>query len=137
MTHQIAVALLDDVAKMNADPKLDASLRQQPGIALDHTVLHLYGTVHGVHHAPELDEDAVAGLLNHPAVISSDCGIYQIAAQRPKLCKGAILVCARKSTIADDIGSQDCDKLPGLGHSSPNSALAKRREVTESCMKQP
>ena len=41
VAHQIAVALLDDVAKMNADAKLDAALGRQSGVALDHAVLHL------------------------------------------------------------------------------------------------
>jgi hypothetical protein len=34
----------------------------------------------GIHHAPELDENAVAGLSHHPAVIGIDRGIDQIAA---------------------------------------------------------
>jgi hypothetical protein len=53
---------------------------RQPGVALDHAVLHLDGAAHGVHHAPELDEDAVAGLLHHRAVIGLNRGIDQIAA---------------------------------------------------------
>ena len=40
VAHQIAVALLDDVAEMNADAKLDAALGRHAGIALDHPVLH-------------------------------------------------------------------------------------------------
>jgi len=80
VAHQIAVALLDDVAEMDADAKLDASLGRQPGVALDHAVLHLGGAAHGIDHAPELDEDAVAGLLHHPAVIGLNRGIDQIAA---------------------------------------------------------
>jgi hypothetical protein len=50
--------------------------------------------------------------------MSADRGIHQIAAQRPKPRKRAILVCALEAAIAGDIGSQDCDELPGLGHSS-------------------
>ena len=40
VAHQIAVALLDDVAEMNADAELDAALGRQAGVALDHAVLH-------------------------------------------------------------------------------------------------
>jgi len=96
--------------------KLDASLGRQPGVALDHAVLHLDGAAHGIDHAPELDEDAVSGLLHHPAVIGLDRGIEQIAAQRPEPRQRAILIPAGKSAIADDIGRQDSGKLPGLGH---------------------
>jgi hypothetical protein len=55
VTHQVAVRLFDDVAQMNADPKFDAALRRQAGVALDHAVLHLDGAAHGVDHAAELD----------------------------------------------------------------------------------
>jgi hypothetical protein len=35
----VAAGLLDDIAKVNADAKLDPPLRRPPGIALDHSVL--------------------------------------------------------------------------------------------------
>jgi hypothetical protein len=60
VAHEIAVALLDNIANMDADAKLDAALGWQPSVALDHTVLHLDGAAHGIHDAPELDKDAIA-----------------------------------------------------------------------------
>ena len=56
VAHQIAVALLDDVAQMNADAELDAALGRHAGVALDHGVLHFDGAAHRVDHAAELDE---------------------------------------------------------------------------------
>jgi hypothetical protein len=53
VAHQIAIRLLDDVAKMNADAKLDATFRRKAGVALDHAGLHLKGATHGVDHAAE------------------------------------------------------------------------------------
>src|SRR5208337_1528808 len=47
IAHQIAVALLDPVAEMNADAKLDAALGRQTGVALDHAALNLDGAAHG------------------------------------------------------------------------------------------
>jgi hypothetical protein len=38
VAHEIAVALLDDVAEVNADPVFDALLRRQAGVALDEAV---------------------------------------------------------------------------------------------------
>ena len=58
VAHQVAVRLLDDVAQMDADAKLDASLRRQARIALDHAVLHFDRAAHGVDHAAELDDRA-------------------------------------------------------------------------------
>ena len=56
VAHQVAVALLDDVAEMNADAKLDAAIRRHAGVALDHAVLHFDRAAHRVDHAAELDE---------------------------------------------------------------------------------
>src|SRR5208283_5455800 len=64
VAHEIAVALLDDVAQMNAHAELDAALRRQAGVALDEAVLHLDRAAHRVDHAAELDEAAVAGALD-------------------------------------------------------------------------
>ena len=64
VAHQVAVALLHDVAQMDADAKLDAAFGRQAGVALDHAVLHLDRAAHGVDHAAELDAAAVAGALD-------------------------------------------------------------------------
>ena len=81
VAHQIAVALLDDVAEMNADAKLDAALGRHAGVALDHAVLDFDGAAHRVDHAAELDDGAVAGALDDAAVMHGDGRIDQIAAQ--------------------------------------------------------
>ena len=56
VAHQIAVALLDHVAQMNADAELDAPVLRHAGVALDHAVLHFDRAAHGVDHAAELDD---------------------------------------------------------------------------------
>ena len=56
VAHQIAVALLDHVAEMNADAELDAPIRRHAGVALDHAALHFDRAAHGVDHAAELDD---------------------------------------------------------------------------------
>ena len=119
VAHQIAVALLDHVAEMDADAKLDAALGRQAGIALDHAVLHLDGAAHRVDHAAELDESSVAGALDHATVMHGDGGIDQIAAQRPQPRQDAILVRAGEPAVADDVGRQDRRKLSRTRSSSP------------------
>ena len=83
VAHEIAITLLDDIAEMNADPELDATLRRQPGIALGHAALHLDCAAHGVDDAAEFNNRAVASPLNGAAVVSGDGRINEIAAEPP------------------------------------------------------
>jgi len=81
VAHEIAVALLDHVAEMNADPKLDALVGADPGVAIDHRTLNLDREAHGVDYAAELDKNAIPGALDNAAVVHGDGRIDQIAAQ--------------------------------------------------------
>ena len=92
VAHEVAVALLDDVAQMNADAEFDAAFGRQAGVALDEAVLNLDRAAHRVDHAAKLDDAAVAGALDGAAVMRGDGGIDQIAAQPPQRDKGALLV---------------------------------------------
>jgi len=56
IVHQIAIALLNDIADMNADAELDTAIWRHAHIALDHSVLDLDGTLHSVNHTTELNE---------------------------------------------------------------------------------
>ena len=132
VAHQIAVALLDDIAEMNADPKLDAALGRQAGVALDKAVLHLNRAAHRVDHATELDEAAVAGALDHAPMMHRDGRINQIAAQRPEPRQNAILVRAREPAIADDIRDQDRSDLPGLADGAPSGPVQRSTKTGRS-----
>ena len=55
VAHQVAVALLHDVAEMDAHPKFDALVGRDPSVALDHRSLDFNGAVHRVDDTPELD----------------------------------------------------------------------------------
>src|SRR4029077_3309827 len=92
IAHQVAVALLDHIAKMNADPELDAALRRKAGVAFDHAILHLAGTAHSVSHATKLHETSVTGALHHASVMYSDGRINQITPERPQTGQCPILV---------------------------------------------
>ena len=103
VAHQIAVALLDDVAQMNADAKFDALVERDPRVALDHRVLHFERAAHRVDDAAELDDAAVAGALDDAAMVHGDCGIDQIAAQRAQSRQSSIFVRAGEPAVADHI----------------------------------
>src|ERR1700733_10766649 len=81
VAHQVAVALLDDVAEVNADAKFDAALGRQARVALDHALLHLDRAAHCVDHATEFDNGPIAGALYDAPVMRSDSGVDQIAPQ--------------------------------------------------------
>ena len=104
VAHQVAVAFLDHVAEMDADPKFDALVRRDLCVALDHRPLDLNGTAHGVDHATKLDDTAVAGPLDDAAVMGGSRGVDQVAAKAPEPRKRALLVGAGEPAIADDIG---------------------------------
>ena len=104
---------------MNADAELDAALGRQAGVALDQAVLHLDRAAHGVDHAAELDEAAVAGALDDAPVMRVDGGIDQIAAQPPQPRQRAILVRAREPAVADHVRDQDRRDFPGFRHGAP------------------
>ena len=122
VAHQIAVALLDHVAEMDADPKFDALVRRDPSVALDHRPLDFNGAVHRVDDAAELDNCAVAGALDDAAVVHGDGRIDQVAAKRPKPRQNPILVGAGKPRIADDVGHQDRGQFSGLAHGASAEA---------------
>ena len=128
VAHQIAVALLDHVAEVNADAELDAALGRQAGVALDHAVLHFDRAAHGVDHAAKLDEASVAGALDDATVMHGDGGIDQIAAQRPEPRQNAILVRAREPAVADHVGDQDCRDFPGLADGAPPASCSVARK---------
>ena len=123
VAHQIAVSLLDDVAEMNADAKIDAALGRHAGVAFDEAVLHLDGAAHRVDDAAKLDEAAVAGALDDAPVMRGDGGIDQIAAQRPEPCERALFVRAREPAVADHVRDQDRSDLASFGHGAPSRVM--------------
>ena len=56
VAHQVAVALLDDIAQMNADAKFNPPVLIHAGVSLGHAVLNFDRAAHGVDHTAELDD---------------------------------------------------------------------------------
>ena len=116
VAHQVAVALLDDIAKMHANAELDPAFGRQVGVALDHAVLELDRAAHRVDDAAKVDENAVAGALDGAAMMRGDRGINQIAAQRAQPRQRSLLVGAGEPAVANNIGDQDRSDLPRFRH---------------------
>jgi hypothetical protein len=68
---------------MNSNAKNDLAVVGNAGVALGHPALHFDGAAHGVDHAPELDDRAIAGALDDTAAVHGDRGVDEIASQRP------------------------------------------------------
>jgi hypothetical protein len=81
------------------------------GIALRHALLHLDRAAHRLDHAGELDQDAVAGGLDHASSVLCDFRVDQLPAMRLELGKGPRLVHTHQSAVARDIGGQDSSQL--------------------------
>ena len=107
VAHQVAVAFLDHVAQMDADPEFDAAVLRHAGIALDHAVLHLNGAAHGVHHTAELDQRSIPCALDHAPVVHGDGRIDQVAAQCPQPRQSTIFIRAGEPAVPDHVCSQD------------------------------
>ena len=73
-------------------------------VALDHGALDFDRAAHGVDHAAELDDAAIAGALDDAAVMHGDGRIDQIAAERPQPRQNPVLVGSGEPRIADDVG---------------------------------
>jgi hypothetical protein len=102
--HQVAVALLDDIAEMDADAEFDALVGHDLGVALNHRPLDFNSKIHCVDDAAELDNRAVAGALDDPAVMHRDGRINEVAAKGPQPRQNAILVRPGESAIANNVG---------------------------------
>jgi hypothetical protein len=116
VTHQIAIALFDHIAEMDADAELDAALRRKPGVALNHAVLHFNGAAHGLNDATKLDEDAVARAFDYATVVHGHGWVDQIAAKRPQPRQRPILVRAGKPAKPNHVGRQYRREFARLGH---------------------
>ena len=77
---------------MDADAEFDALVGRNLGVALDHRPLDFNGAVHRIDDAPELDNCAVAGALDDPAMMHGDGRVDQVASERPQPRQNPVLV---------------------------------------------
>jgi uncharacterized membrane protein YeaQ/YmgE (transglycosylase-associated protein family) len=71
VAHQTAVGLFDYIARMNADPKFDATVLRQARIGPDHRVLYLDRAGHRDDYAAKRDDRAV-GVSGLPHAINGE-----------------------------------------------------------------
>ena len=118
LAHQIAVALLDNIAQMYADAKFDTALRRKTGIALHHAALHFDGAAHGVDDAAKFDDGSIARAFDHAPVVHGDGRIDHVAAERAKPRQGTIFIRSHEAAVAHHVRDQDRRDFARFGHRS-------------------
>jgi hypothetical protein len=88
------IAVLDDhVAQIDTDPKLDPLILRDGNVALCHFAQDRNGTGHGLDHAGEFDQDAIASRLDDTTPVLGDFRVNEFAAVRSETrqCSGLVL----------------------------------------------
>ena len=108
--HPVAVdvaVIEDDVADIDADAVAELPVFRNGGIVVAERKLHLDRKAQRVHDAGKLDQRAVAGELDGPAVILRGSGIEDIAAVPPKGRHSALLIQAHQAGVAHHVEGKD------------------------------
>lgn len=105
-------AILDRVTKSNASAEQNLPFRR--GIMLNHAVLDLDRTPHGVNDAAEFHQNAVAGARHDVAVMNRDARLIRSVRRQPR--HGALFVGSREATIPSNIRCQNRGELAGSAH---------------------
>jgi hypothetical protein len=110
------LAFCNHVAEVNTDAEFHALIGRNSSVALGHPPLHPNGATHRVDHAGEFGQEAIAGVLHDPAVVSGDRWIDQLPEMRPEPFVRALLIRRHQARIARHIGGEDRDEAAGGGH---------------------
>ena len=105
------VALHDDVADVDADPKPHLLTDRSIRILLGYGVLHRDGTLHGIDGAGEIGDEAIASRVEDPTAMRGD----QAIDDDPVSGEGAEradLIEPHQAAVALDIGGEDRGELP-------------------------
>jgi hypothetical protein len=89
-------------------------------LRLNHAVVHLECAAYCINYASKLDEEAISCSLNDAAVMQSDGGVEQIAAERPQPRQRAILVGSGKLAVSGYVRRKDGREFAGFRHSCPS-----------------
>ena len=111
------VALDDDVADVDADAEGNAPILGYPGGAVSHRRLHLDRAAHGIDHARELQQQAVARGLDDAPSMAGDCWVDHLLPKGFQRRQRAALVPAHQPRVARDVSRHDGGKAALLGHS--------------------
>ena len=98
-------------------------------------MLHFDRAAHRVHHAAELNNGSIAGSLDDATVVHGDCGINQIAADRPKPRQRTIFVRAGEPAVTDYVRRARIAAIFRVSLIGPPCAATLTESLTQSCRK--
>jgi hypothetical protein len=102
----------DNITEVNADAEFDPLVLRHIGILFCHAALDVVGTSHGVDHAGELNESAVAGILHNAPAMITDFGIKKRLSKSFELRQRAFFVDPYQAARARDIRRQNSRQSP-------------------------
>ena len=122
------VALNDDVADVDADPKPHLLIGRSIRVLLSYGVLNFDGAFHGIHGAGEIGKNAVARGVEDPTAMRGDQAIDDDPVGREGA-KGADLISPHQAAVAFDIRCEDrrelsFDPVGFQGSAPPRSSIA-------------
>jgi hypothetical protein len=117
------VFLDNHVAEVDPDPELDALLRRGARVAIGHPALYLDCAPDGVHHAPKLGQETVAGVLYDPAPVLGDLGVDQLTEMSFEPLVRPLLIRPHQARVPGHIGGKDRGEAAGRGHVSRGGRL--------------
>ena len=104
----VDVRVLDDnVTEVDAYPKYNPLFLGRRSVALGHSTLHSDRADHRLNDAGELDQDAIAGQFDDPAMLCCDLGLDQFRLVLLKALQGADIISPHQAAVADDVGGED------------------------------
>ena len=89
---------------------------EHPGFSLRLRLVLLFWTSMAQRTASTTNEDIVSRPLDDTAVMQSDGGVDQIAAERAQPRKRPLLVGSGKLAVSGHVRRENCREFPGLGH---------------------
>ena len=111
------VAVGDDVPEIDAKAEGNAPIFWKVDCLAGHCRLYLDRAAHGIDHARELQQQAVAGGLNDAAAVHRDGWIDDLLSNGFQCSQGAALVPAHQPRVARDVSGHDRGKAALFGHS--------------------
>jgi hypothetical protein len=113
----------DDVAEIDAHAEPDAALFGHLGLAVGHAALDFHSAPDGIHHALEVRQEAVAGVLDHAATMLGDLRFDQLLKVRFQPLVRPLLVRPHEARIARHVGGEDRGETADRGHGSPGGKV--------------
>ena len=125
--HPIAEDVLplgNHIAEVDPDPELDPLVRWGARVALGHPALHVHGAADGINDTRELSQEAVAGVLHHPAPMLCDLRVDELPEMPLEPFVRPLLIRPHQARVARHVGGEDRSEAADRGHGLSGGRLS-------------